>query len=47
MSEQDRATHRALWRGIALVLFPGFVLVFGLIALVKPSLPPISTLNGC
>ncbi len=45
--QQEQATKLALWRGLALVLFPGLALAVGLIALVMPPLPPISTLTGC
>lgn len=45
--QQERATKLALWRGLGLVLFPGLALVVGLIVLVMPPLPPISTLTGC
>ena len=45
--EQEQATYFALWRGIALVLVPGLIFVIGLIALVKPALPPVSTVYGC
>jgi hypothetical protein len=45
--EQERATHVALWGGIAFVIVPGLIFVVGLIALVMPAPPPISVLNGC
>jgi hypothetical protein len=45
--EQEQATNFALWRGIALVIVPGLIFVVGLIALVMPSRPPVSILNGC
>lgn len=47
VSEQEQATQSALWRAIALVLFPGLAFAFGLIALLMPARPPISTLYGC
>lgn len=46
-SEQERATQFALWRAIALVLFPGLAFAIGLIALLMPARPPISTVYGC
>lgn len=44
---QEQATNFALWRGFALVIVLGLIFVGGLIALVMPSRPPVSILNGC
>jgi hypothetical protein len=46
-SEQEQATEFALWRGMVLVLFPGLAFAIGLIALMIPARPPVSTLYGC
>jgi hypothetical protein len=45
--QQEQATNSAMWRGVLFVIFPGLLLVVGLIRLVMPPLPPVSTLNGC
>ena len=46
-SPDERATFGAINRAIALILVPGGLFIFGLIAWLKPDLPPPATLNGC
>jgi hypothetical protein len=46
-SQKEQATLVALWRSLAFVLLPGLALATGVIALVIPPLPPISSLHGC
>jgi len=44
---EEKATWRAMNRALLLVLAPGGLLVFGLIAWLKPALPSPSALSGC